>query len=414
MSDIVPAKPTQLAQTAEIPTLLREIRPHWQTKALIRRVRQILPIDPSSACQRLFNASIHDLREKVVVAGIDIARDAARLHKLPPVERPEDIEEYSTAKLIDLAYRMGLLGRADWRRISRCYEIRRDLEHEDDEYEAGIEDCIYIFKSCIDAILSKDPIHVLRVTEVKELIEIPESAAPAPSLVEDYRRAPQARQEEILKFLCSIALDDTKPDLVRQNAFAFLSQLGELSGNQARLAIAGFLQDKIGRATPSRALVRVAYAAGVLPYINRNHLRDYFRKILEKMNEIGHKWTKHAEHGEMLRLFRETGGLQFCPDEECKEIMVWLVLSYVGEEGGPTRYGHVRHVFHSDTAEPLIVELFREAKTRIKPLVIDVLASRRISKAAHTKHLQRRVEELRDLLEDEDENAGATEKSTTH
>jgi hypothetical protein len=40
---------------------------------------------------------------------------------------------------------MGLLPRPEWRRVTRCYEIRRDLEHEDDEYEATVEDCIYIF-----------------------------------------------------------------------------------------------------------------------------------------------------------------------------------------------------------------------------------------------------------------------------
>ena len=55
--------------------------------------------------------------------------------------------------------------------MHRCYEIRRDLEHEDDEYEAGIEDCVYMFRTCIDVVLSRDPVELLRVTDVKEIIE---------------------------------------------------------------------------------------------------------------------------------------------------------------------------------------------------------------------------------------------------
>src|ERR1043166_7714044 len=158
MSDLIPAANVELVKASDAPSLLRQIRPAWQARDLITRVKRLISVDPSSACQRLFNAAIHDLREKLVVAGIDIAKEAAKQHKLPPVERAEDIEEYSTAKLIDLAHRMGLLTRPDWRRLSRCYEIRRDLEHEDDEYEAGVEDCIYIFQTCISVVLSRDPV----------------------------------------------------------------------------------------------------------------------------------------------------------------------------------------------------------------------------------------------------------------
>ncbi len=149
-NDLIVSSNEELVQATGAPALLDKIRPHWQAKSLIDRVRRLLEVDPSSACQRLLNAAIHDLREKVVVAGIDIAAEATNQHKLPPVSKAEDIENYSTARLIDLAYRMGLLTRPEWRRVCRCYEIRRDLEHEDDEYEAGVEDCVYIFKTCIE------------------------------------------------------------------------------------------------------------------------------------------------------------------------------------------------------------------------------------------------------------------------
>jgi hypothetical protein len=76
-----------------VDALLGQVRPDWQAKSLIERVKAILPVDPSSACQRLLNAAIHDLREKIVIAGIDVAAEAAATYKLPPISRPDDIYE---------------------------------------------------------------------------------------------------------------------------------------------------------------------------------------------------------------------------------------------------------------------------------------------------------------------------------
>jgi hypothetical protein len=215
MGEIVIHSDHSPSESSQLGGLLSTIRPAWQAKSLITRVRRLVEVDPSSACQRLFNAATHDLREKVVIAGIDIAREAAKAHKLPPIEKAEDVENYSVANLIDLAYRIGLLTRPEWRRLSRCYEIRRDLEHEDDEYEAGLEDCIYIFKTCIEVVLAKDPAHLLRVQDVKTLVEQPTAVLPSESFLADYAQAPQPRQEEISKFLTSIALDKTQSDIVQ-------------------------------------------------------------------------------------------------------------------------------------------------------------------------------------------------------
>jgi len=82
---------------------------------------------------------------------------------LPPIEKAEDVEDYSTARLIELSYRMGLLSEPDWRRLVIAYEIRRNLEHEDDSYEAGPEDCYFVFTAAINAVLSQDPIQPVRV-----------------------------------------------------------------------------------------------------------------------------------------------------------------------------------------------------------------------------------------------------------
>ena len=89
---LIPAVNKEIIEASGVPALLAKIRPQWQAKDLIQRVTRLLPVDPSSACQRIFNASIHDLKEKIIIAGLDIAAEAARQHKLPTVSRPEDID----------------------------------------------------------------------------------------------------------------------------------------------------------------------------------------------------------------------------------------------------------------------------------------------------------------------------------
>lgn len=398
MDEIIISPEVSLIRASDAPLLLQSIRPSWQAKDLITRVRRLIDIDPSSACQRLFNAAIHDLREKVVIAGIDIAKDAAKQHRLPPVERAEDVEDYPTSKLIDLAHRIGLLTRPDWRRLSRCYEIRRDLEHEDDEYEAGIEDCVYIFQTCIQSVLSRDPIHLLRVADVKDLVEQPQAAAPTPSFIQDYQHAPAPRQEEILKFLASIAMDSAKAELVRQNAFSFLSSIAELTQNSVKLVLAEHLQQKITRTGPSRLVIRVAYASGVLPYLKQAHLRDFYLAVLTQMRETGSQWRAYPLHGELLRSFKDVGGLVYCPADPRREILKYLCLTYIGESGGRTSYGNVRHVFYSNTAAPLVEELIEDAAPQIAEDLRSLADDVDIKRLCGNQHLARRYEELLDLL----------------
>ena len=404
MNDIIPSPTVELVQASDVPALLQQIRPAWQAKDLINRVHRLIAVDPSSACQRLFNASIHDLREKIIIAGIDIAEEAAKQYRLPPVSKQEDIENYPTAKLIDLAHRIGLLSRPEWRRVSRCYEIRRDLEHEDDEYEAGVEDCVYIFQTCINVVLAKDPIHLIRVVDVKELVEQPVPAVPAPSLLEDYKSAPQPRQEEIVKFLAAVAADEKQSELVRQNAFAFLTHLSPITQNQVKLSLAGHLQEKITRHGPSRLLIRISYAAAVLPYLKQAHLRDFFSGVLQSMKQVGYNWRSYQSHGELLRSFKEVGGLIYCPAEIRVQILKWLMLAYLGSPGGQTSWGNIRHVFYSNTAAPIVEELIKEAASIIRDELRGLKNDRDIKRACCTTHIERRLESLLDLVADETEN----------
>jgi hypothetical protein len=381
--------------------LMTRVRPEWQAKSLIERVQRLLPTDPSSACQRLLNAAVHDLREKVVVAGLDIAEQAARQAKLPPVTRAEDVENYPNDKLLDLAFHMGILTHPEWRRMKRCYEIRRDLEHEDDQYEAGVEDCVYVFTTCIEVVLSRDPVHLLKVTDVKEVVEQPVPLFPRQELLDDYKNAPDPRHLEILKFLVATALKSDNPDIVRQNAYAMLLHLQPVTRNPAKLELAKHMQEKVGRQGLTLILLKVSNAAGVLAYLKDSSRRDFFAGYLHRLTAIGDGWTVFARHREPLEELEDVGGLTQCPDDVARGLLRWMVLCYAGTAGGRTSYGHVRPVFYSDTAAPIIERLVAAGGGRVLGMLKDLRDDREVRmRLASCKDVAARYEDLLDKAGD--------------
>lgn len=52
------------------------------------------------------------------------------------------------------------------------------------------EDCIYIFKTCIEAVLAKDPINPIRESEINQVVKVAGPAVADLELVEDYEHAP--------------------------------------------------------------------------------------------------------------------------------------------------------------------------------------------------------------------------------
>jgi hypothetical protein len=387
-----------LVKDSEIPNLLDKIRPEWQAKDLIIRVKRLIYVDPSSACQRLLNAAIYDLRQKIIVAGFDIAKEVAKQHNLPSIDKEEDIHEYSTFYLIDLSYYMGLLTRPEWRRVKRCYEIRKDLEHEDNEYEAGIEDCIYIFKTCIETILQRDPIQILKVTDVKKLIEQPNPAFPSDTLIEDYNHAPDIRQEDICKFLISMFLSPDNPEIVKQNAYICIFKLKNYTRDSVKLHLVSFIHGKIGRGELDDKLARIAYASGIFPYLRKKIISDFFNKFYQQMEKVGYRWMYYKDHGPLLQYFTEIGGFLYCPEEISLKIMKWMVLAYLGEPGGRTMFGHIRDVFYSDTAAPLIKNLIKTNRDLSRSIIKKIINDREIQEVCNNKHVERRKQEILDLI----------------
>jgi len=394
--ELVPNPSPELIVASKVSNMMSEIRPQWQAKGLIER--RLLPVDPSSACQRLLNAAVQDLKEKVIIAGVDIASEAASTHKLPPISKAEDVENYSTARLLDLCYRMGLLTRPEWRKMTRSYDIRRDLEHEDSEYEAGIEDCIYIFTSCIGSVLSRDPITLIKVSEVKQIIEATSPATAGFELLEDYGRAPDTRQEEIQKFLVAKARDAREPDLVRQNAYVLLQELKPLTRDSVRVAVAKYLQDKLKREPLQELDVRVAQSSGILPYLRKAQRTEFFRDQLNSLVAIGHGWRSHASHGLALRNLSEFGGLSSITDPVRSKMIKWLTLCYIGEPGGYGA-GRNRRVFFSNSAAPLIEQIFEDAGTSVTDELKALQDDKDIKRMSKDENIARRYQDLLDLVD---------------
>lgn len=398
-SEVVQVSALSTIEDSNVLTFMQRIRPQWQAKGLIDRVRRLLPVDPSSACQRLFNAAVADLREKIKVAGLDIAKEAAQLHGLPAVNRPDDIDNYSTARILDLSYRMGLLTRPEWRRMTRVYDIRKDLEHEDSEYEAGVEDLVYIFTTCIDAVLSKDPVTLIKVTEVKDVVEAPGPAAADEQLIEDFAHAPDTRQTEILKFLLSLSLDEAKAELVRANAFTVIGALAEQSRPAVLVALASHMQEKVGRRGLTELEVRVAQQAQVYPYLRTAQKKAFFSTVAAQFEGVSPGWRSNNSHGALLRSLSDVGGLGAIPEELLKPFVKWMTLCYLGEPGGYGQ-GLSRPVFFSNSGAPQVKKLFTSAPDQVRPILVALAKDKDVKAArARSKDVARRYDELLDLVE---------------
>lgn len=391
----------EIIEASGVKNYLARIRPAWQAKQLVQRTMKILPVDPSSACQRIFNASIHDLREKIIMAGTDIAQVAANTYNLPKVTSDEDIlEKYDTGKLITLAYRMGLLTRPEYRRISRVYDIRKDLEHEDDEYEAGVEDVVYIFKTCVDVILANDPVQIIKLIEIKSIVESPTPVIFDLAVIEDYKQAPIPRQTEIYQFLISTSLDNKHPDIVRQNSYNALGSIKNYTNRNTILETAQhFIDKRLGRREPLLSEMRVANISGILPYLRSAHINGYYKSYFERLESVGYHWDNNDKHGELLRDLKEIGGITFCSDQIVKDsIIEWLIMCYLGEPGGYGYHGRSRPVFYSNSGAPLSFEIIQDD---ISSTLDDINriknSSHKIKNKISNKYVMRRFQEILDL-----------------
>lgn len=390
--DIVPVG--EPISKSGIQLLLEDIRPVWVGKNLIQRVAKLLPVDPSSACQRLFNAATHDLKEKILIIGVDLANDTATNYKLPPIKREEDILEYNVSKTIDLSYRMGILTRPEWRRIHRCYEIRRDLEHEDEEYEAVLEDCFYIFKTTIDVILSKDPIELLQIIDVKELVESDTNICITEEFLTDFKSAPKGRQKEITSLLISFASDEKKPDIVRENSVELMRHIQPITDKTVTIEMSSVLQEKLGRTGITLVIAKIAHACGAMGYFKKSRLKDFYNDLDIELKSSASDWNKQSK---ICAKLEDIGGLNYCPIEHYKTILTSLVQFYIGERSyGP--HSQSRPVFYSNGAAPIIIRIIKKDSRKANTVLEELRIHKPIKAELEDKHLLRRFEDLLDAI----------------
>lgn len=380
-----------------IQSLLDEIRPVWKGRNLIHRVQRLFPVDASSACQRLFNAAIHDLKEKIIVLGVDLAKEVASNYKLPSLNSDDDILNYNVSKSIDLAYRIGLLSRSEWRRMHRCYEIRRDLEHEDNEYEAVLEDCFYIFKSVIDIVLSKDPIELLKVTDAKQIIEVSTNLAVSEEFLINYKNAPTLRKKEITELLVSYSYDDKKPDIVRQNSIELMRNILPLTPNTVTIEIAGIIEDKLKGGGIDLKTAKISNACGAIAYFKKIRLKVFYSSILTELNDASTSWSKQSA---VVSKLEDIGGLINCPMELYPSILKPLVQFYIGEPSYG-RFKNSRAVFFSNSAAPIILRILKGDSKRIGKQLESLRSNNEIKQAISNTSVLRRFEALLDLEEEE-------------
>jgi len=389
----------ELVQSAGINNILDSIRPQWRSRRLIERVMILIKTDPSSACQRILNAAIQDLREKIIIAGSDIAKDAALANKLPPISKSEDIESYSTKNIIDLSHYIGLLNRPDWRRLTRCYEIRRDLEHEDDEYEAGVEDCVYIFKTTVDVVLAKDPIRILSVMDVAKLIESPVPVILSLEYLEDYKHAPKQRQIDIIKMLIGRFLDEKSPEIMKDNVVICLKSLKEITQDSVKVDLGALYQQNNGKKQLNDNIVYVMHHAGIFYYFTSALKDDYYNQLLKLFDTTGYHWSKNKSHTELLQKLIDAGELEYMSSHILDNFILWLFKCYIGEKGG-YGFGVNRQVFFSNAGSKISIEIIKNNKEKIKQRFRDnENLDKEIIKLLDTQEIERRYDQLIDIID---------------
>jgi hypothetical protein len=287
---------------------------------------------------------------------------------------------------------MGLINRAEWRRLKRAYDIRKDLEHEDDQYEAAVEDCVYVFRTCIEIVLAKDPIRPVRVTDFKDVIESPAHIVVSTELKQDYASAPDTRQIEIMKFLVSTARDSKKPDIVRQNAIEVMRSVRDVTRRAIQAQIGEWFQELLRQAPLEITEMKIAAAAGFSPYLKHAKVRDFMERFFTGMETVGYAWNSHSRHPELFDNLDDIGGLAGVPPKLRPKFVRWMVLCYIGDPGSS-------RVYYSWVAEGRIEEMFKKNGALIRDDFDAIAVDDSLVKSrARDQRVARRLEDLRDAI----------------
>ncbi|MFD6186908.1 hypothetical protein [Streptomyces goshikiensis] len=79
------------------------------------------------------------------------------------------------------------------------------------------------------------------------------------------------------------------------------------------------------------------------------------------------------------------------------QIVRWMTLCYIGEAGG-YGMGRNRKVFYSNSAAPLIEQMFKEDRDIIRDGVSGLQKDRAVKRVCSDEHVARRFQDLLDLV----------------
>lgn len=196
----------------------------------------------------------------------------------------------------------------------------------------------------------------------------------------------------------SNALNNQVPDIVRQNCYSTLNSLREHTHKQVLINSSHDFVKRIGRNTPDLLHARVAFAAGVFPYLKKVQIAAFFKTFFDQMKTSGFSFHSHSEHGDLLRSLKDVGGLAFIPDELKPLYLEWLILCYIGEHGGYGA-GFRRPVFYSNIGAPIAFDLIKDNIDSFKNAFNHLKkSSKQIKTALVYQHVARRFESINDLF----------------
>src|SRR5262249_33073455 len=156
-----------------------------------------------------------------------------------------------------------------------------------------------------------------------DMIESPRRVTPSSETVEEFAGAPETRQVEICKFLVSVSRDGDRPDIVRQNAIDALRAIRPVVKRAVQAELGQHVQEILKGRPIDLADAKIAAAAGVTPYLRQARLREFFQNFHQQMTQVGHSWHGYGAHGKLLDDFEDVGGLEFCPPEPRRQIVLW-------------------------------------------------------------------------------------------
>lgn len=143
--------------------------------------------------------------------------------------------------------------------------------------------------------------------------------------------------------------------------------------------------------------MKIAAAAGITPYLKQSKVKQFFTEFHDQLTRVGFRWTSHDQHGKLLDDFEDVGGLEAAPPELRAKIVLWMVRCYIGEPGG-YGMGYNRPVFYSNVAAPRIKRFFAQVGALIEADLELASKDKLVKAAVSDKHIARRLDTLRDLV----------------